>query len=123
MQSHTILGSKAQRGLTQLSLDVLFQSLGSHIADLSRNESTVQSLCTSDATEAQTLTANTYLEAVYGDGAMPERAERGTSRATTPMLVGTPFKQSYRSSNAAPQKHASIASLRSSTAQGAGSGH
>ncbi len=83
-QSHTILGSKSQRGLTQMSLNVLFRSLGSRTIHPSSNPMLVPTLAATDASEAQILSASNFLEGVYGDGI----AERVASRAPTPMTVG-----------------------------------
>lgn len=89
IQSHTILGSKSQRGMTQLSLDVLFQSIQSRIVDASEDDNTLQSLAVSDVSEAQIMTASTFLELTYGDGTAATRMSRATSRAATPMMVGS----------------------------------
>jgi hypothetical protein len=51
-QSHMILGSRSQRGLTQLSLDVIFNSLGSYLLHPSTNLSLCSSLSASDVSEA-----------------------------------------------------------------------
>ncbi|GAB1202076.1 hypothetical protein APSETT445_000687 [Aspergillus pseudonomiae] len=83
-KSHTILGSKTQRGLTQMSLDVIFKSLASTIKppDNSINPLLLSSVASSDQSESQIFTAQTFLEAVYGD----QSADRGrNSRAQTPM--------------------------------------
>ncbi|KAF2147824.1 P-loop containing nucleoside triphosphate hydrolase protein [Myriangium duriaei CBS 260.36] len=85
-KSHTILGSKTQRGLTQLSLDVLFQSIQSRIVDTSKDDDVLQSLTVSDVSEAQMMTASNFLELTYGDGTASTRASRATSRAATPMM-------------------------------------
>ncbi|KAE8367718.1 P-loop containing nucleoside triphosphate hydrolase protein [Aspergillus caelatus] len=86
-KSHTILGSKTQRGLTQMSLDVIFKSLASTIKppDNSINPLLLSSVASSDQSESQIFTAQTFLEAVYGD----QSADRGrNSRAQTPMSSG-----------------------------------
>ena len=80
-QSHTILGSKSQRGLTQLSLDLLFRSLGGKILHPANNSSLVSSLIAADASEAQIQTASGFLEGVYGEAVYG-------SGAATPMTVG-----------------------------------
>ncbi|KAF2225549.1 kinesin family protein-like protein [Elsinoe ampelina] len=98
-KSHTILGSKSQRGLTQMSLDVLFQSLGSQIADTSEHDEVLQSICISDVSEAQLMLASTFLELTYGDGLASTRASRAMSRGATPMMVGA-FPISTTTSNA-----------------------
>ncbi|RDH33912.1 kinesin family protein [Aspergillus welwitschiae] len=85
-KSHTILGSKSQRGITQMSLDLIFNSLASTIrpADNSISPLLLSTVAASDGSEAQMFTAQTFLEAVYGDP-----AERGrNSRAQTPMSTG-----------------------------------
>ncbi|KAL8696036.1 MAG: hypothetical protein Q9201_007853 [Fulgogasparrea decipioides] len=83
-KSHTILGSKSQRGLTQLSLDLLYRSLNGRTLHPERSPSLVSSLNAADASEAQILTATDFLESVYGDALL----ERTNSRAPTPMTVG-----------------------------------
>ncbi|KAL4781851.1 P-loop containing nucleoside triphosphate hydrolase protein [Aspergillus varians] len=83
-KSHTILGSKTQRGITQMSLDVIFKSLASTIKppDNSIPPILLASVAASDASESQMFTAHTFLEAVYGEPG----ADRGrNSRAQTPM--------------------------------------
>ena len=85
-QSHTILGSKTQRGLTQLSLDLLFRSLQGKTIHPSENASLVPSLIATDASEAQILPASSFLEGVYGDSVLPQ-----SSRAATPMTVGDKY--------------------------------
>ncbi|GKZ29263.1 hypothetical protein AbraIFM66950_004069 [Aspergillus brasiliensis] len=85
-KSHTILGSKSQRGVTQMSLDLIFNSLASTIRppDNSISPLLLSTVAASDGSEAQMFTAQTFLEAVYGDP-----AERGrNSRAQTPMSTG-----------------------------------
>ena len=85
-QSHTILGSKSQRGLTQLSLDCLFQSISHNIVHPTCANSVFPSLAASDVSEAQMLPAAVFLDSLYGDG----QSTRGScSRAQTPMLVRT----------------------------------
>ncbi|KAL5000278.1 P-loop containing nucleoside triphosphate hydrolase protein [Aspergillus recurvatus] len=81
-KSHTILGSKTQRGITQMSLDVIFKCLASTIKppDNSIPPYLLASVSASDASESQMFTAQTFLEAVYGE---PDRGRN--SRAQTPM--------------------------------------
>ncbi|KAL4957257.1 P-loop containing nucleoside triphosphate hydrolase protein [Aspergillus filifer] len=82
-KSHTILGSKTQRGITQMSLDVIFKSLASTIKppDNTIPPYLLASVAASDTTESQMFTAQTFLEAVYG-----EPGDRGrNSRAQTPL--------------------------------------
>lgn len=72
-----------------MSLDVLFQSLGTQIADASDSDEVLQSISSSDVSEAQMMSASTFLELTYGDGLASTRVSRATSRAATPMMVGT----------------------------------
>ncbi|KAM0278609.1 hypothetical protein ACHAQH_005083 [Verticillium albo-atrum] len=87
-KSHTILGSRSQRGLTQMSLDVIFRSIGFNMLDNGSSPDLDSSLQLSDPSDATIVSAPTFLETVYADFAGPSRAG---SRAPTPMLVGTPF--------------------------------
>ncbi|KAI1926407.1 hypothetical protein LOZ60_003620 [Ophidiomyces ophidiicola] len=83
-KSHTILGSKSQRGITQMSLDILFNSLASSIQspDHPKYSTFMQSLATSDPSEAQVYSAKSFIDAIYGD----LNADRGrNSRAQTPL--------------------------------------
>lgn len=86
-QSHTILGSKTQRGLTQLSLDLLFRSLSHNILDPSTTYSLHTSLCAAETSEAQVLTANAFFDMLYGE----PPSSRSHSRAATPLRVQTPL--------------------------------
>ncbi|KAI9857398.1 MAG: hypothetical protein M1813_008301 [Trichoglossum hirsutum] len=85
-KSHTILGSRSQRGLTQLSLDVIFNSLGSHLLHPSTNLSLCSSLSGSDVSEAQLLPASIFLDSLYGE-AETSMLSRASSRAPTPMVM------------------------------------
>ncbi|KAG9248010.1 kinesin family protein-like protein [Calycina marina] len=82
-KSHTILGSRSQRGLTQLALEVLFRSIQPSILDPSKNHSLHATIAASDASEAQVMSAPMYLETMYGDTTQ----SRASSRAPTPMVV------------------------------------
>jgi Kinesin motor domain len=97
MQSHTILGSKSQRGLTQMSLDILFRSIGHSIRrpyhpNLPNGADLIYTLQASDATEAQIMAANAFFESTYGDGerARLSRAQTPMSRGQTPLMVRDP---------------------------------
>ncbi|KAK3319418.1 P-loop containing nucleoside triphosphate hydrolase protein [Apodospora peruviana] len=83
-KTHTILGSRSQRGLTQLALDVIFRSLGQNLLDCSSNPTLEHTISASDPSEATVFSASSFLENVYGDMAAPSRA---SSRAPTPMIV------------------------------------
>jgi hypothetical protein len=78
------LGSRSQRGQTQLSLDLLYRSLGTQTLHPSNHPSLIASLSATDASESQILSATDFLDSVYGDGLQ----ERVGSRAPTPMVVG-----------------------------------
>ncbi|KAL2008360.1 hypothetical protein VTN00DRAFT_8342 [Thermoascus crustaceus] len=83
-KSHTILGSKTQRGLTQMTLDMIFRSLSSNIqsSDALTDQVLLSSLAASDPSEAQIFSAQSFLDSIYGDS----NSDRGRySRAQTPM--------------------------------------
>ncbi|KAF6811856.1 kinesin family protein [Colletotrichum sojae] len=83
-KSHTILGSKTQRGMTQLALDVVFRSIGSNMYDSPSLEGSLQAADVSDAT---IISAPYFLETVFTDLGS---SRGGGSRAGTPMIVGIP---------------------------------
>lgn len=112
-KSHTILGSKTQRGLTQMSLDMIYKSLGSKIRrvdhpELPNNNNLLAALQASDNSEATLSSASSFLESIYGD------AERGrASRAQTPMPGGfsraqTPMTETYGSTRRPPLPRSSM---------------
>ncbi|KAE9376304.1 P-loop containing nucleoside triphosphate hydrolase protein [Stipitochalara longipes BDJ] len=82
-KSHTILGSRSQRGLTQLALDVLFRSISNNILDPNTTTSLHATVAASDPSEAQVMSAQMFLDTMYGDASAPSRA---SSRAPTPMV-------------------------------------
>ena len=97
-QSHTILGTKSQRGLTQMSLDVLYRSIGSKIRgpcqpELPTDTQLLESLQASDPSDASIIPATTFLENVYSDGDRARFSRAQTpmagfgSRAQTPLMV------------------------------------
>ncbi|KAI1837770.1 hypothetical protein DTO013E5_1636 [Penicillium roqueforti] len=95
-KSHTILGSKTQRGMTQMALDVIFRSLESTNKTDHGSITPVMlaSLAVADASEAQLFSAQTFLEAVYGEpNGRTSRAQTpmSPSRANTPLTVRNPF--------------------------------
>ncbi|KAL0935811.1 kinesin family protein [Colletotrichum truncatum] len=83
-KSHTILGSKTQRGMTQLALDVVFRSIGPNMYDSPSLEGSLQA---ADASDATIMSAPCFLETVFSDFGS---SRGGGSRAGTPMIVGTP---------------------------------
>ncbi|KAK8238328.1 P-loop containing nucleoside triphosphate hydrolase protein [Phyllosticta capitalensis] len=92
-KSHTILGSKSQRGLTQMALDVLFQNIGDLIVDPTDSSSAFPSIAAADVSEAKMFPAHLYLDSVHGDGA------QANSRAQTPVLVCNPNSPTHHPSS------------------------
>ncbi|EHA52766.1 hypothetical protein MCOR27_002627 [Pyricularia oryzae] len=82
-KTHTLLGSKTQRGMTQLSLEVLFRSIGQNIASPGAYPPLETSVAAYDASEATILSASAFLESVFAD---PHGPSRSNSRAPTPMI-------------------------------------
>ncbi|KJR88633.1 uncharacterized protein SPSK_06976 [Sporothrix schenckii 1099-18] len=118
-KSHTILGSRSQRGLTQLTLDVLFRSIGHNIADCATSSSLEASINASDASEATIYTASTFLDSVYADASGPSHY---SSRAPTPMIVRPPSpyclsdappspEQQYENKDDLPECNGSLSGL------------
>ncbi|ETS86859.1 hypothetical protein PFICI_00687 [Pestalotiopsis fici W106-1] len=96
-KTHTMLGSKTQRGLTQLALDVIFRSIEPTLVDCAGNPALEASITASDPSEANILAAPAFLETVYSDFAASARTSRTSraSRATTPMVVRHPPKHDF----------------------------
>ncbi|KAF2745115.1 kinesin [Sporormia fimetaria CBS 119925] len=96
-KSHTILGTKSQRGLTQMALDVLFQATGQQLVQSFYGAPAFSSLVATDVSEANMFTASAFLDAMYGDS----QSERCPSRAQTSMLDCSSFitNPSSRSKN------------------------
>ncbi|PHH92124.1 hypothetical protein CDD83_8797 [Cordyceps sp. RAO-2017] len=84
-KTHTILGSRSQRGLTQLALDVLFRSIGPNMLDASALPSILESLQAYDSSESLLSSAPHFLDATFAD---PAASSRANSRAATPMAGG-----------------------------------
>jgi hypothetical protein len=115
-QSHTILGSKTQRGMTQMALDVIFRSLEPTIKteDGSITPVMLASLATADASEAQLFSAQTFLEAVYGEpNGRSSRAQTpmSPSRANTPLTVRSPLALNPSQGSPTTQAHIPGSSL------------
>ncbi|KAL5605153.1 hypothetical protein FOVSG1_005300 [Fusarium oxysporum f. sp. vasinfectum] len=81
-KTHTILGSKTQRGLTQLTIDVLFRSIGENILDPNAAFTAQDSLQAIDGAESSLTTASHFFDPPFRDSV----ASRAPSRAGTPML-------------------------------------
>ncbi|KAH0152780.1 P-loop containing nucleoside triphosphate hydrolase protein, partial [Aureobasidium melanogenum] len=112
-KSHTILGSRSQRGLTQLALDVLYQNLGDQLISTRRDQLALQSVFASDTSEAHMSAANQYLESIYGDAPSDARSHsRAQSRAATPLMVRptSPSKQGLSQAKTQPTKDISFIS-------------
>ncbi|KAI1651559.1 P-loop containing nucleoside triphosphate hydrolase protein [Daldinia loculata] len=111
-KTHTMLGSRSQRGLTQLALDVVFRSIESNIVDCETSPMLETSIRSSDASEAAICPASVFIDTMYTDFS----SSRGGSRATTPMIGDhaplTPRKNLQRPS-AFPQAP-DISSVRAS---------
>lgn len=106
-QSHTILGTKSQRGLVQMSLDVLFQSCEERLVQSFYGAPAFSSLAAADVAEAHMYTATAFLDSLYGDN----QSERFPSRAQTPMPVSFNFSVSPdRSPNPSPSSPVSQSS-------------
>lgn len=86
-QTHTILGSRNQRGLTQLAVDVIFRSISDNMVE-SAQSPTLDSLQACDASESTLVTATYFLDGMNGDVAQTTYRGSG-SRSTTPMMVRT----------------------------------
>ncbi|KAK5132807.1 hypothetical protein LTR08_008608 [Meristemomyces frigidus] len=86
-KSHTILGSKSQRGLTQLALDVLYHQTAPHLVETETSPAVFASLASADVSEAYLLPAGHFLDAMYSSGSSTESRGSTYSRATTPALV------------------------------------
>lgn len=69
--------------MTQLSLDVIFRSIGKNIVDIDCKPELEASINASDASEASISGASAFIETVYGD---PSGAPRPSSRAPTPLV-------------------------------------
>jgi len=82
-QSHTILGSKSQRGLTQLAIDLLYSSIGSNILT---SQDVLHQLVSTDNSEAHIITAFNLLEpaATEGESRQPSRAQTPTPVSSSP---------------------------------------
>ncbi|KAI0998690.1 hypothetical protein K3495_g9507 [Podosphaera aphanis] len=77
-KTHTIIGSRFQRGLTQLALEVLFRSISNHICVPSIQNSLHASIVSTDPSEAQVMLAQSFLDIRSSDS-------RASTRAQTPL--------------------------------------
>ncbi|KAG8357247.1 hypothetical protein FVEN_g5129 [Fusarium venenatum] len=81
-KTHTILGSKSQRGMTQLAMDVLFRSIGENMIDGNDIFTAQDSLQECDGAESSLTIASHFLSPSFRDSV----ASRAPSRAATPGL-------------------------------------
>ncbi|GAB1739150.1 hypothetical protein NU219Hw_g3904t1 [Hortaea werneckii] len=93
-KSHTILGSKSQRGITQLALDVLYRHTAPTLVDADYSPSAFSSLCQADVSEGHLLTASNFLDSIYYGG------DVSCSRAATPGM-----ETSFMSMPAGPRRN------------------
>ncbi|PSR92151.1 P-loop containing nucleoside triphosphate hydrolase protein [Coniella lustricola] len=85
-KSHTILGSRTQRGLTQLTLDLLFRSIGPSAVQAASDATLEASIKASDATEASISTAPAFIEATYGNAsAQPQTPSTPQTQPPSPV--------------------------------------
>ncbi|KAH6610047.1 hypothetical protein Trco_000067 [Trichoderma cornu-damae] len=85
-KTHTILGSRSQRGLAQLATDVIFRSISENMVE-SAQSPTLDSLQACDASESTLVTATHFLDTMSAEPMQTSRG--GGSRSTTPMMVRT----------------------------------
>ncbi|RFN51454.1 kinesin [Fusarium flagelliforme] len=79
-KTHTILGSKSQRGMTQLAMDVLFRSIGENMIDGNDLFNAQDSLQECDGADSSLTIASHFLSPSFRDSV----ASRAPSRAATP---------------------------------------
>ncbi|QIW95695.1 hypothetical protein AMS68_001213 [Peltaster fructicola] len=91
-KSHTILGSRAQRGIVQMTLDTIFSNAASHLAPVKTSNTAFSSLCAADVTEAQLTLADDFLESLIYD---PSRASRAATPALETSFISTMVSRRY----------------------------
>ncbi|RKF80876.1 Kinesin-like motor protein 9 [Golovinomyces cichoracearum] len=87
-KTHTILGSRTQRGLIQLALDVLFRSISKNLLTTTNDNSLLASVADADASEAQVMSAQAFMDMMSNE---PSNAPRVGSRAPTPVIGESNF--------------------------------
>lgn len=105
-----MLGSKSERGITQMSLDVLFSSISSTIRnpDSPTNPDLLLSIAASDPSEAQIFSARSFLESIYndpyGDRGRGSRAQTPmvSSRSQTPVMVWNSLQSAFLAHSTKP---------------------
>ncbi|RGP69061.1 hypothetical protein FLONG3_7914 [Fusarium longipes] len=115
-KTHTILGSKSQRGMTHLAMDVLFRSIGENMIDGNDIFTAQDSLQECDGAESSLTIASHFLNPSFRDSV----ASRAPSRAATPGLVRPPtsalsFVDSPRTLQVSKLASAPLGSIPAST--------
>ncbi|KAF2211010.1 hypothetical protein CERZMDRAFT_43927 [Cercospora zeae-maydis SCOH1-5] len=93
-KSHTILGDKCQRGLTQLTLDVLYRHLEPYLAETDTNVFAFNSVQTADPSESQIYRASDFLDSIYDNGNV-SRMSRATTPAFESSFMSAPSSKRY----------------------------
>ncbi|KAK1775751.1 kinesin family protein [Copromyces sp. CBS 386.78] len=101
-KTHTMLGTRTQRGLTQMSLDLIYRSLGHRVLDPSTYPNLDQSLSASDPAEATILPAIAYLESVYSTDSTTSFLRGSGNGRSTPLQNDSSTPRRFRPS-ALPQ--------------------
>ncbi|KAJ4398650.1 hypothetical protein N0V85_006226 [Neurospora sp. IMI 360204] len=101
-KTHTMLGTRTQRGLTQMSLDLIYRSLGHRVLDPSTYPNLDQSLNASDPSEASILPATAYLESVYSTDPTTSFLRGSGNGRSTPLQNDSSTPRRFRPS-ALPQ--------------------
>ncbi|POS88085.1 hypothetical protein EPUL_000333 [Erysiphe pulchra] len=91
-KTYTMLGSRSQRGLIQLILDVLFRSISKNLHQDISDSSFHASIAAADTSEAHVISAQTFLETIYPDLTNTTRA----SRAQTPLARESSYSTTPR---------------------------
>lgn len=92
-KTYTMFGSRSQRGLIQLILDVLFRSISKNMYLDTVDKSLHASVAAADSSEAQIISAQNFLETIYPD---LTNASRAGSRAQTPISRESNFSTTPR---------------------------
>ncbi|RKF82950.1 Kinesin-like motor protein 9 [Golovinomyces cichoracearum] len=91
-KTHTILGSRTQRGLIQLALDVLFRSISKNLLTTTNDNSLLASVAAADPSEAQVMSAQAFIDMMSNE---PSSAPRVGSRAPTPVIARSSIPYYY----------------------------
>ncbi|CAK1360129.1 Kinesin-like motor protein 9 [Cercospora beticola] len=93
-KSHTILGDRCQRGLTQLTLDVLYRHLEPYLAETDTSVFAFNSIQTADPAESQIYRAGDFLDSIYDNGNV-SRMSRATTPAFESSFMSAPSSKRY----------------------------